>query len=123
MSTFALPGDAALWLIDGLLAWVAVEALVLVVRHRRTGGGLAPRDVCWNLIAGAWLMAALRSALAGHGLGAIALCLAGAGVCHAVDLRLRMRQSERVQPLAMRERALPRRWFHLDSGETREGTP
>jgi hypothetical protein len=77
----------ALLLIDGLIAFVLVEAVVLGVRHRVTGHGPAPREFVWNLLAGVALMAALHCALSGTGLVAMALCLAGAGLCHAADLR------------------------------------
>jgi hypothetical protein len=77
----------ALVLIDGVIAVVAIEAVVLGVRHRLTGHGPAPREFVWNLLAGVGLMAALHCALAGSGLVAMALCLAGAGLCHAADLR------------------------------------
>lgn len=74
-------------LIDGLIAFVAIEAVVLGARHRLTGHGPAPREFAWNLLAGLGLMAALHCALAGSGLIAIALCLSAAGLCHAADMR------------------------------------
>ena len=77
----------ALVLIDGLIVFVSIEAVVLGARHRLTGRGPSPGEFVWNLLAGVGLMAALHCALAGSGLLAMALCLAGAGLCHAADLR------------------------------------
>ena len=79
-------------LVDALLVLVLVEALLLGAWHRLTGRGLPPRSVLPNLTAGALLMLALRCALMpATGLWAPLACLAGAGVCHALDLRIRWR--------------------------------
>ena len=39
-------------LVDGLLVFVALEAVVLYAWHRRTGGGLAPRTILSVLLPG-----------------------------------------------------------------------
>ncbi len=78
---------AALWLVDALLLLVAFEAVVLALRHRRTGRPPAARQFVWSLLAGAWLMVALHCVLAGYGVVAMAACLAASGLCHAADLR------------------------------------
>jgi hypothetical protein len=77
-------------LVDGLIVFVLLEALLLWAWHRRTGGGLAPREVLPNLLAGAALMLALRCALTPGLLLPALACLAVAGVCHALDLQQRL---------------------------------
>jgi hypothetical protein len=82
-------------LLDGLLAAVALETLVLLWWHRRTGGGLAPSQLLPTLAAGAGVMLAWRFSAAGApplwAAGAMAL----AGTAHAVDLGRRWRVSRR----------------------------
>jgi hypothetical protein len=68
----------------GALEWVGLAAY-----HRETGRGVPPRALAGNLLAGACLLAALRGAVGGRGLGWIAPCLAGAGLAHVADLRQR----------------------------------
>lgn len=87
MRALASDSSMALLLVDTLLVLVALEAMVLTVRHRRTGLGPAPREFLWSLLAGACLMAALHCVLAGHGVVVMAACLAASGLCHAADLR------------------------------------
>lgn len=78
--------------IDAVLALVAVEALVLVAVHARTGRGIAPASLLATLAAGAFLLVALRSALIGAGAAWIAGSLLAAGVAHCADLALRWRR-------------------------------
>ena len=59
-------------MVDALLAFVLLEALVMYAWHRRTGGGLAPRAIVSVLLPGACLMLALRAALAAQGGAVIA---------------------------------------------------
>ena len=68
-------------MVDAILALVVVEAIALLLLRR---AAILP-----NLLAGFMLLAALRLALGGAGLPAIALCLLLAGIAHAVDLRRR----------------------------------
>jgi hypothetical protein len=78
-----------LTLVDGLIVFLLLEGLALWAWHRRTGQGLAPRDLLPNLLAGGALVLALRCALTpGLTLPALA-CLGAAGLGHAVDLRRR----------------------------------
>jgi hypothetical protein len=87
-----LDPQLALWVVDGLLILLLLEAVVLGWwLPRRTRGRLDTADVLWSLGGGLGLAAALRSAVAGWGLPAIALCMAVAGLCHVVDTRRRMR--------------------------------
>lgn len=71
--------------VDLVLAVLALEAVALLLLHRRTGAGLGPRDVAAKLLPGLCLLLALRAA--GGGGPAVVLWLAAAGVAHAVDLR------------------------------------
>ena len=90
MGDFIASGRA----IDVIIALMAVEAVVLYVHGRRTGGGIAGPDVLINLVAGASLMLAVRAALIDAGPGWIAVCLLTSLVAHAADLARRWRRSE-----------------------------
>ena len=78
---------------DLILALTALEGAVLVAYHRGTGRGVAPGDLLGNLLAGAFLLFALRCALVGAWWGWTALCLLLAGVAHVADLRRRWGRS------------------------------
>lgn len=90
--------------VDGLLAFLALEALVLAVVCRRSARGPTFAELAPNLTAGLCLMLALRAALAQSGWPWMALWLACAGLAHAVDLWMRWRRSA---SLARRENAAP----------------
>jgi hypothetical protein len=77
------------WIVVLVVAFVALEAVVLAVYHRRTGRGVAPADLVPNLLAGVGLLLALGGALAGLWWGWIAAALAGSLAAHVVDLRRR----------------------------------
>lgn len=79
-------------LVDLALLLTAIEGLLLVAYHRRTGRGVAPPDLVANLAAGACLMLALRAALAGAGPTWIVACLAGSLLAHLLDLSRRWRR-------------------------------
>lgn len=74
---------------DILLAIMALEAAVLIGYRIAKGRGFAVPYVIANLMAGAFLMLALRSALTGSSWTWTALSLAAAGIAHAVDLAVR----------------------------------
>jgi hypothetical protein len=78
-------------IVDFAIAFAVIETLVLVLRHRRTGRGIAPADLLPNIAAGLCLMLALRAALAQADWGWIVLPLAASGMAHAIDLRRRTR--------------------------------
>jgi hypothetical protein len=80
-------------LVDWVIAFTVVEGVALVLFHRATGRGLAPREFLANMAAGLCLMAALRCGVRDAGAGWVALFLAGAGVAHAADLGWRARRS------------------------------
>lgn len=82
-------------LLDGLLAAVALETLVLLAWHRRTGGGLPPSQLLPTLAAGAGVMLAWRCSAAGAPPLWVAGAMALAGAAHAVDLGRRWRVSRR----------------------------
>jgi hypothetical protein len=71
--------------IDGILALVAVEALA-VLALRAFGRGPATLPFAANLLAGAFLLLALRAALGGGSATSIGLCLTAALIAHVADL-------------------------------------
>jgi hypothetical protein len=73
--------------LDLILGAMAVEAVVLVLRHRLTGRGIAPRDFLGNLLSGMCLLLGMRLALGGAWWGFISASLLGALVFHVIDLR------------------------------------
>lgn len=78
-------------LVDGVIAFTLLEAVWLVLWHRRTGRGVRPGDVLPNMASGLCLMAALRAALTEAGSAAVALWLVAAGLAHGLDLWRRWR--------------------------------
>jgi hypothetical protein len=87
-------------IVDLILAITAIEAILVVAYHRRTGRGIAPAAFLGTLLSGVWLMLALRGALVGPWWGWIALCLVGSLVAHLVDLRCRWRRQRRRTAVA-----------------------
>jgi hypothetical protein len=85
MSVFPL-SEHGIDLIVGLVALEALSVICLRVMFQR---GPAPLPFVFNLVAGAFLLLALRFALAGSSQAAIAVCLSAALVAHLADLRLR----------------------------------
>ncbi len=78
-------------LIDVIVGVTVVEVLVLLLWHRATGHGVAPRDLLPSIAAGLLLMAALRLAVSGAAMPWLVLCFLGSGLAHAADLRRRWR--------------------------------
>lgn len=76
-------------IVDLILALVAVEFVVLVAYRRMTDRGLPALDIVFNLLAGAFLLLALRSALAESGWLWTAVWLSAALVAHLADLARR----------------------------------
>ena len=88
------PLDAAVApLLAGLVAAataaMALETVVLLVLHHRTGSGLPPRTLLPTVAAGGCLMLALHAALVGAPAGWLLLLLGAAGAAHVLDLRRR----------------------------------
>jgi len=75
--------------IDLVLAFVVLEALVLLAAWHYAGRGLRPREIFSALVPGACLMLALRAALAQQPDLVIAGWLVVALVSHLRDLALR----------------------------------
>jgi hypothetical protein len=74
-------------LVDAVLCIVAVEAVALAVRRRRTGRGPALGPLLAFLGSGAALLVALRAALAGAPAWTVPAALAAAGLLHLRHLR------------------------------------
>ncbi len=83
-------------LIDGVIAFTLIECAVLVVYHRATGKGVAPREFLANMVSGLCLMLALRCFAHDAGATWIALCLIAAGLAHGTDLWMRWRRDTRT---------------------------
>ena len=73
-------------IVDAVIVLTALEGIALVVWHRRTGAGVAPRDFAANLVSGLCLMLALHAALRDLGGAWIAAFLLAAGIAHASDV-------------------------------------
>jgi len=78
-------------LVDLILAVVAVELVAVTIIWRWRRRGISPRSLLPNLLAGAFLLLALRCALVGTSGFWIAACLAASGLANAADLRQRWR--------------------------------
>lgn len=76
-------------IIDFLLGFVALEFIVLSIAYWRTSRGIAPKDLLTNLLAGAFLLLALRSTLDGHSWSWRAAFLGASFPAHLLDLRRR----------------------------------
>jgi len=74
-------------LADLILAVLALEAVVLGVRHARTGHGPSLAEAGPFLLSGACLVLALRAVLAGAAWPWVAAGLTGVLVAHLWDLR------------------------------------
>jgi hypothetical protein len=75
--------------VDLIVGLIAVEALIVLSWRAVFRRGPAPLPFIVNLMAGAFLLLALRYALAGSSEAAVAVCLLAALVAHLADLRLR----------------------------------
>ena len=73
-------------LVDCVITITLIEIATLLVHHRRTGRGLAPRELLPDIGAGLFLMLALRAVLVGAAWPWLPVCLIGAGLLHLVHL-------------------------------------
>ena len=87
MTNFFADGSA----VDMILALMLIEALVLAAYRWRTRRGIAIRDLVGMLLAGAFLLLALRAALTGGSWSQIAVWLLAALIAHLADLARRWR--------------------------------
>lgn len=72
--------------IDWILGLVIVEGVALVALRALAGRGPATLPLLGNLLSGAFLLVALRNALAGGSPAIIGLCLIASLVAHIADL-------------------------------------
>jgi hypothetical protein len=77
---------------DLVLGVMLLEAIGLVLYWRKTRRGISPVATLINLLTGACLVLALRSALVGADWGWTAACLAAALFVHVLDLGQRWRR-------------------------------
>ena len=90
-------------IIDWVVGLVALEAVALLAWRAATGRGPAPLALIGNLLAGMFLLLALRNALIGDSGVRIGLCLLGALGAHRADLAGRWDGSRaRAPPAASR---------------------
>jgi hypothetical protein len=78
-------------IVDLIVVLMLLEGIALFVYRRRTGRGIATLDWVWNLLAGYFLLLALRAALVHADWRWIALSLALALAAHLGDLWRRSR--------------------------------
>lgn len=76
---------------DIMLAFMALEAIVLVLYRRKTNRGLTPRAVFWMLLPGACLVLAFRAALVAASWQWVALAVSVSLIAHLGYLRQRLR--------------------------------
>lgn len=88
-------GTAIAALVDLVIGVTVLEGAALLLYHRATGRGPAPRDYLVNMVAGLCLMLALRALAHDAGAAWIASCLLGAGLAHLGDLLMRWRRAPR----------------------------
>ena len=79
-------------LVDLILVLVVAEAGLIAVYWRVTGRGIRTLDLLPNLVAGAFLLLALRTSLMGQDWTLTCACLAVAGLAHVVDIARRWRR-------------------------------
>jgi RsiW-degrading membrane proteinase PrsW (M82 family) len=77
--------------VDLVLAVMVVEALLLWFYHRSTGKGLTAVEIIITMLAGVFLLIAMRAALTGGDWTLIAMCLTASFAVHLTDLALRWR--------------------------------
>jgi hypothetical protein len=96
--------------VDLIVGLIGLEAIVVMCWRVMFQSGPAPLPFVVNLLAGAFLLLALRFALAGSSQAAVALCLSAALVAHLAELRLRWGDAAAKQagPLVVLERSIDR---------------
>ncbi len=88
--------------IDAILALVALEALALFAYRRATGRGPSPLPMLFTLLAGGFLLLALRAALTGAGAASVGAFAAAAFIAHGADLASRWAGAPKAQAPRMR---------------------
>jgi hypothetical protein len=102
-------------IVDFILALVLAEAIAVLAYRFATGGGPEPIGFVCNLLAGAFLLFALRGALTGAHWVWVAACLSAAFVAHAADLFTRWSRAPlRLSPhMIFRAERAPRVKRHI----------
>jgi hypothetical protein len=80
------------WIVDVILAGLVLEAVALLLYRSQTGRGIPAVGLLTNLLAGACLLMALRSALVGQAWYSTAAWLTIALFAHIADLAQRWRK-------------------------------
>jgi uncharacterized membrane protein YGL010W len=78
--------------VDLVLAFVVLEAAMVLFHYRRSGRGLAPAALLSLLVPGVCLLMALRNALTGGDWVWLAAWLLAALLAHLADLKQRWRR-------------------------------
>jgi hypothetical protein len=78
-------------LIDLILAIVAGEVLAIALYWHLRRRGIAPRQLLPNVLAGVFLLLALRLVMSGFSWPWYAACLTASGIANVADLRQRWR--------------------------------
>lgn len=73
-------------LVDLILLLVILEISAIAIYWRVSGRGIALADLIPNVLAGFFLLLALRVALADGGWMPLSTCLACSGIAHAIDI-------------------------------------
>jgi hypothetical protein len=80
-------------IVDLVLGFMAIEALILANYRRRTGRGIRTIDLLASLAAGACMLLALRAALTGQSWIWVAAALSASLIAHLFDLSRRWKRS------------------------------
>ena len=88
--------------IDAILLLVAIEALALFAYRIATGRGPSPMPMLFTLLAGGFLLLALRAALNGASAATVSAFAAAAFVAHGADLASRWAAASPAQAPRMR---------------------
>jgi hypothetical protein len=94
------------WFVDMILAFVAIEGLLLVAWRARTGAGVPVAATLANLSSGAALLLALRAALSGASAMTVLAFLSVALVAHVADLAGRWDFRRRLPRTLLRARMI-----------------
>ncbi|MEM1033628.1 MAG: hypothetical protein AAGN82_25050 [Myxococcota bacterium] len=81
-------------LIDIALVAIVVEIAVLLVYRRVTGRGLRPLDLLGHLLAGGFLLGAVRAAVSGADTGVVLTLVTASLPTHLFDLVRRVRATK-----------------------------
>ncbi len=84
--------DMVVLVVDGVIVLTVIELIVLAVLYRRTGRGVDPSEILFNVLSGLSLMVAVRIALTDLPLILVLGALLGAGIFHGLDLLRRWRR-------------------------------